>query len=40
MQNDGITNMSIIQKYYLNDECFTTQEWLKETPREVYLYTI
>ncbi|CAG8768034.1 12453_t:CDS:2 [Dentiscutata erythropus] len=36
MQDDGISDMNIIRKHYLNDECFTNEElsWVKETPRE------
>ncbi|CAG8673601.1 2577_t:CDS:2, partial [Paraglomus brasilianum] len=36
VQDDGITDMSVIRRHYLNNECFTTKEllWVKETPRE------
>ena len=42
VQDDRITDMSIIRKHYLNDECFATEEfkWVKETPREVRSYAI
>ena len=42
VQDNRITDMSIIQKHYLNDECFATEEfkWVKETPREVHSYAI
>ena len=40
VQDDGITDMSVIRRHYLNNECFTTKEllWVKETPREVRSY--
>ena len=42
VQDDGITDMSVIRRHYLNNECFTTKEllWVKETPREVRSYVI
>lgn len=42
VQDNRITDMSIIRKHYLNDECFATEEfkWVKETPREVRSYAI
>ena len=42
VQDDGITNMNVIRKHYLNNECFAAEEflWLKETPREVRSYAI
>ncbi|CAG8674030.1 16706_t:CDS:2, partial [Funneliformis caledonium] len=36
VQDDGITDMSVIRKRYLNNKCFTEEFlWVKETPREV-----
>src|SRR6185436_12256750 len=42
VQDDGITDMSVIRRHYLNNECFTTKKllWVKETPREVRSYVI
>ena len=41
VQDDGITDMSVIREHYLNNECFTEEFlWVKETPREVRSYAI
>ncbi|RIB05106.1 hypothetical protein C2G38_2119179 [Gigaspora rosea] len=37
MQDDGINDMKITRRYYLNDECFMNNEisWVKQTLREI-----